>query len=149
MLAGRPDLHNLIFNKIPMHMTHMSKKVLSFQQNHEGVMLRFSDNTTVHGDILVGADEAHSSVRTHLYKTPDEQGFLPKGDTKTMNKRYMCLLVTTLPQDPNEERYKDLAVEDSKCSFHIDDDSIPLYVDDVHGSREPDLLECCDSIGAC
>ncbi|KAG0285670.1 hypothetical protein BGZ96_010122 [Linnemannia gamsii] len=34
----------------------MSMKVLSFQQNYEGVMLRFSDNTTLHGDILVGAD---------------------------------------------------------------------------------------------
>lgn len=104
----------------------MSKKVLSFQQNHEGVMLRFSDNTTVHGDILVGADGAHSGVRKHLYKTLDEQGLLPKGDTKIMNTGYMALVGTTLPLDPSEERYKDLAAEDSKCSFHIGDNSTPF-----------------------
>ncbi|KAH7038652.1 hypothetical protein BKA57DRAFT_539701 [Linnemannia elongata] len=126
LLFARPELYNVLFNKIPTHKIHMSKKVLSFQQNHEGVMLRFSDNTTVHGDILVGADGAHSGVRKHLYKTLDEQGLLPKGDTKIMNTGYMALVGTTLPLDPSEERYKDLAAEDSKCSFHIGDNSTPF-----------------------
>ncbi|KAF9540551.1 hypothetical protein EC957_003989 [Mortierella hygrophila] len=89
-------------------------------------MLRFSDNTTVHRDILVGADGAHSGVRKHLYKTLDEQGLLPKGDTKNMNKGYMSFVGTTLPLDSNEERYKDLAAEGSRCSFHIGDNSMPF-----------------------
>ncbi|KAF9105915.1 hypothetical protein BGX29_011031 [Mortierella sp. GBA35] len=51
----------------------MSKSVSSFQQNHEGVMLRFSDNTTVHGGVLVGADGAHSGVRQRLFKALQTQ----------------------------------------------------------------------------
>ncbi|KAF9126236.1 hypothetical protein BGX30_000118, partial [Mortierella sp. GBA39] len=113
----RADLYNLLFNKIPTHKIHMSKK-------SSRVMLRFSNNTTVHGDILVRADGAHSGVRNHRYKTLHEQGLLPKGDTKTMNKGYMYLLGTTLPLDPNGERYKDLVAEDSECSFHIGDNSM-------------------------
>ncbi|KAF9125533.1 hypothetical protein BGW39_007333, partial [Mortierella sp. 14UC] len=80
----------------------MSKKVLSFQQNQEGVMHRFSDNTTVHGDILVGADGAHSSVRQHLYKTLDKEGLLPKSDTKAMSRGYISLVETTEALDPKQ-----------------------------------------------
>ncbi|KAF9297732.1 hypothetical protein BGZ91_010107, partial [Linnemannia elongata] len=52
ILFARPELYDMLFNKIPKEKLHMSKKVLSFQQNHEGVMVRFSDNTSIHGDIL-------------------------------------------------------------------------------------------------
>ncbi|KAF9299840.1 hypothetical protein BGZ91_009952, partial [Linnemannia elongata] len=86
ILFARPELHDMLLNKIPKEKLHMSKKVLSFQQNHEGVMIRFSDNTSIHGDILVGADGAHSAVRQHLYKTLKKEGLLPKSDTKPMSK---------------------------------------------------------------
>lgn len=116
----------MLFKKIPSEKIHMSKKIFSFQQNHEGVMLRFSDNTTTHGDILVGADGAHSAVRQHLYKTLDKQGLLPKADTKDMSRGYISLVGTTGVLDP--AKYADLEDEECKNVFVIGDKNTPYTV---------------------
>ncbi|KAF9924891.1 hypothetical protein FBU30_005234 [Linnemannia zychae] len=123
ILHARPELYDLLYKQIPPHKIHLAKKVLSFQQNHEGVMVRFSDNTSVHGDILVGADGAHSAVRQHLYKTLGKQGLLPKADTKAMNKGYISVVGTTDPLDP--VKYPSLLAEDSDTFFMIGDKKIP------------------------
>jgi salicylate hydroxylase len=39
---------------------------VSFQQDHEGVTTIFSDGTSAHGGVLVGADGSNSAVRTQL-----------------------------------------------------------------------------------
>ncbi|KAF8945124.1 hypothetical protein BGZ47_003215 [Haplosporangium gracile] len=123
ILFSRPELYSMLFKRIPKEKIHMAKKVLSFQQNHEGVMLRFSDNSTLHGDVLVGADGAHSSIRQHLYKTLDKQGLLPKSDTKHMNKGYISLVGTTDALDP--EKYPSLNLPESENSFIIGDGKTP------------------------
>ncbi|KAK3848476.1 MAG: hypothetical protein J3R72DRAFT_500237 [Linnemannia gamsii] len=123
ILFARPELYEMLYRRIPPHKVHMSKKVLSFQQNHEGVMLRFSDNTTTHGDILVGADGAHSSIRQHMYKTLIKQGQLPKSDNKNMNKGYISLVGTTDALDP--AKYPGMKNPDSETSFIIGDKSTP------------------------
>lgn len=116
----------MLYKLIPPHKIHLSKKVFSFQQNHEGVMLRFSDNTTIHGDILVGADGAHSAVRQHLHKTLDKQGLLPKADTKAMSKGYISLVGTTDELDP--VKYPGALVEDSESYYIIGDKKTPYTV---------------------
>ncbi|KAG0373252.1 hypothetical protein BGX24_011950 [Mortierella sp. AD032] len=123
LLFARPELHDMLFKQIPSDKIRMSKKIMSFQQNHEGVMLRFSDNTTVHGDILVGADGAHSAVRQHLYKTLDKEGLLPKADTKEMNKGYISLVGTTDALDP--VKYPGVLREDSESYYVIGDKNTP------------------------
>ncbi|KAG0203369.1 hypothetical protein BGX33_009154 [Mortierella sp. NVP41] len=117
ILFARPELYDMLFKKIPAEKMHMSKKILSFQQNHEGVMLRFSDNTTTHGDILVGADGAHSAVRQHLYKTLDKEGLLPKSDTKAMSRGYVSLIGTTEALDP--ANYPSVLEEECDSAFII------------------------------
>ncbi|KAG0376821.1 hypothetical protein BGX24_007164 [Mortierella sp. AD032] len=112
ILFARPELYSMLFKQIPKDKIHMSKKVLSFQQNHEGVMLRFGDNSTIHGDILVGADGAHSAVRQHLYKTLDKQGLLPRSDNVEMTRGYISLVGTTDSLDP--DRYPGVLKEDSE-----------------------------------
>ncbi|KAF9926892.1 hypothetical protein FBU30_003613 [Linnemannia zychae] len=112
--------------QIPPHKVHLSKKVLSFLQNQEGVMIRFSDNTTAHGDILVGADGVNSAVRQHLYKTLDEEGLLPKNDIKAMTKGYICVLGTTEPLDP--AKYPGLLKEYSEGYYIIGDKNSPYTV---------------------
>ncbi|KAK3839487.1 MAG: hypothetical protein JOS17DRAFT_729271, partial [Linnemannia elongata] len=123
ILFARPQLYDMLFRQIPSNKIHMSKKILSFQQNHEGVMLRFSDNTTTHGDILVGADGAHSAIRQHLYKTLDKQGLLPKADTKPMSRGYISLVGTTKPLDP--VKYPGLLKDDCETSFILGDKKSP------------------------
>ncbi|KAF9135810.1 hypothetical protein BG015_003219 [Linnemannia schmuckeri] len=123
---ARPELYDMLFKQIPPEKMHMSKKILSFQQNHEGVMLRFSDNTTTHGDILVGADGAHSAVRQHLYQTLDKQGLLPKADTKAMSRGYISLVGTTEALDP--EKYPGVLKKDCDINFIIGDKNTPYTV---------------------
>ncbi|KAF8942933.1 hypothetical protein BGZ47_005972 [Haplosporangium gracile] len=123
LLFARPELYDILIKRIPPHKLHMSKKLLSFQQNRHGVMLRLNDNTTVHGDVLVGADGAHSGVRQHLYKTLQAQGLLPKSDTRDLNKGYISFVGTTIPLDP--AKYPGLAQPDSVNSYHIGDNSMP------------------------
>ncbi|KAG9070427.1 hypothetical protein KI688_007963 [Linnemannia hyalina] len=122
-LFPRPELHEMLLRKIPTEKMHLSKKILSFQQNHEGVMVRFSDNTTIHGDILVGADGAHSAVRQHLYKTLEKQGLLPKTDNQSMRKGYISLVGTTKELDP--ERYPDVLKDDCQTYGIIGDGNTP------------------------
>ncbi|KAG0311381.1 hypothetical protein BGZ97_011902 [Linnemannia gamsii] len=123
ILFPRPELYELLFKQIPKEKIRLAKKVMSFQQNHEGIMLRFSDNTTIHGDILVGADGAHSSVRQHLYKTLEKQGLLPRSDTKHMNKGYISLVGTTDALDP--KKYPSLTLPEAENSFIIGDKNTP------------------------
>ncbi|KAF9280511.1 hypothetical protein BGZ88_012158 [Linnemannia elongata] len=123
VLFARPELHEMLFSKIPKEKLHMSKKVLSFQQNHEGVMVRFSDNTSIHGDILVGADGAHSAVRQHLYKTLEKEGLLPKSDTKPMSKGYISLVGTTNELDP--VKYPGVLQKESEAFYMIGDKGTP------------------------
>ncbi|KAF9327947.1 hypothetical protein BG006_008827 [Podila minutissima] len=75
-IFARADLHNLLLSKIPPSKIHFNKKIMFMMQNKEGVMLRFSDNTHIHGDILIGTDGAYSAVRQSLYKQLRDQDLL-------------------------------------------------------------------------
>ncbi|KAG0282407.1 hypothetical protein BGZ96_000518 [Linnemannia gamsii] len=123
ILFARPELQNFLHRQIPPCKIHMSKRVLSFEQNDEGVTVHFSDNTTIHGDILVGADGSHSAVRQHLYRTLDKEGLLPKSDTKDMNKGYVSLVGMTETLDP--AKYPGMLKEDSESNLIIGDKNTP------------------------
>ncbi|KAG0025770.1 hypothetical protein BGZ81_006858 [Podila clonocystis] len=79
-IVARPDIYDLLLRQIPKEKIHMGKKVMSLFQNDNGVMIRCSDNTTHHGDILVGADGAYSGVRQNLYKALKKKKLLPNSD---------------------------------------------------------------------
>ncbi|KAG0090463.1 hypothetical protein BGZ93_007368 [Podila epicladia] len=111
-LVARPELYNLLLRQIPKEKIHMSKKVLSFMQNEDGVMIRCADNQTHHGDILVGADGAHSAVRQHLYKELKQKKILPPSDDIPLPFNCVCLVGQTEVLDPEE--FPDLNLPHSK-----------------------------------
>jgi 2-polyprenyl-6-methoxyphenol hydroxylase-like FAD-dependent oxidoreductase len=80
----------------------MGKKVTSILQNEQGVMIRCSDNSTHHGDILVGADGAYSGVRQDLYKDLKKKKLLPKSDDVPLPFSCVCLVGQTEVLDPEE-----------------------------------------------
>ncbi|KAF9538039.1 hypothetical protein EC957_007296, partial [Mortierella hygrophila] len=96
----RPEFYDLVLSRVPREKIHFNKKVMSLEQNKEGVMIRCSDGTTYHGDILVGADGAYSGVRQALYKRMDKARILPPSDLEELNKGYICMVGTTRPLDP-------------------------------------------------
>lgn len=98
-MFARPDFYELLLSKVPPTKIFMGKKISSIQQNADGVMIRCVDNTNYHGDILVGADGAHSAVRQNLYKQMEEQGLLPKEDMEEMPRVFLSMLGITKPLD--------------------------------------------------
>ncbi|KAG9061278.1 hypothetical protein KI688_007616 [Linnemannia hyalina] len=126
VLFSRPELHAMLFKKIPKEKLHMSKKIVTLDQDQDGVTVTFDDNTTARGDILVGADGAHSSVRQQLYKTLEKDGLLPKSDTKDTSKGYICLLGTTSSLDP--AKYPGVLEKESESYFMFGDKDTPYTV---------------------
>ncbi|KAF9563530.1 hypothetical protein EC968_004830 [Mortierella alpina] len=97
---SRPELYDLLASKISPEKLHFGKKVMSVAQNKDGIMIRCSDGTTYHGDILVGADGAYSGVRQGLYKLLQQEGQLPPSDSMELSKGFICMVGTTDPLDP-------------------------------------------------
>ncbi|KAG0038875.1 hypothetical protein BGZ83_002972, partial [Gryganskiella cystojenkinii] len=112
VVASFPNLNtNDKYTILPTEKIHYSKKVMSMQQNREGVMIRCADGTTYHGDVLVGADGAHSGVRQHLYKTLEKENKLPPSDSEDLSKGFMAMVGTTSPMDA--EKYPFLKASES------------------------------------
>jgi 2-polyprenyl-6-methoxyphenol hydroxylase-like FAD-dependent oxidoreductase len=90
---------------------------MSFEQNNEGVMIRCSDNTTHHGDILVGADGAYSGVRQHLFKVLKKKKKFLRSDNVPLPFSTVCLVGQTEVLDP--EVFPHLKMEESQflCVF--------------------------------
>ncbi|KAF9317215.1 hypothetical protein BG003_001080, partial [Podila horticola] len=45
-IVSRPDLYDVLLRQIPKERIHLGKKVLSFLQNENGVMIRCADDST-------------------------------------------------------------------------------------------------------
>ncbi|KAF9901715.1 hypothetical protein BX616_002173 [Lobosporangium transversale] len=134
-LFPRPELYKLLYDRIPPHKIQMGKKVMSFLQNQEGVMVRLKDGTCVHGDILVGADGAYSAVRQNLFKELSEQKKLPSSDEREISKGYICLVGTTNALDPS--KYPGLGGPTCDSNLMVGDKSTPYAwsVIQVPGNR--------------
>ncbi|KAG0228603.1 hypothetical protein BGX31_006506 [Mortierella sp. GBA43] len=101
-IISRATFYEILAKIVPTEKLLMSKKILSLLQNKEGVLIRCSDNTTYHGDILVGADGAYSAVRQSLYKDLIKKGDLPRSDGLPLPFNTTCLVGQTRPMDPEE-----------------------------------------------
>ncbi|KAF9365542.1 hypothetical protein BGX34_009580 [Mortierella sp. NVP85] len=101
-IISRPTFYEILAKLVPPEKILMSKKVLSLLQNKEGVLIRCSDGSTYHGDILIGADGAYSAVRQALYKDLIKKGELPRADGLPLPFNTTCLVGQTRPLDPEK-----------------------------------------------
>ncbi|KAF9188435.1 hypothetical protein BGZ51_000600 [Haplosporangium sp. Z 767] len=114
IVFGRPDLFKMLVAHIPDGKILMSKRVLSTSQTEEGVLVRCSDGSVYHGDILVGADGAYSSIRQCMHKTLKDKGMLPRSDSQQLKFDQHCVVGITDEMDP--EKY--LTLKDKVCELH-------------------------------
>lgn len=84
LVFPRPEIYDLLLSRVPKERILLGKKVLSILQNKEGAMIRCSDGTHYHGDIIVGADGAYSAVRQSLYRQLTDENKLPACDAQQM-----------------------------------------------------------------
>ncbi|KFH66063.1 hypothetical protein MVEG_08164 [Podila verticillata NRRL 6337] len=113
-VVSRPELYNLLLSQIPKDRIHLGKRILSFKQDNDSVLIQCSDNSNYVGDILVGADGAYSAVRQHLYKTLRMSGDLPKSDDVPLPFSCVCLVGQTGVLDPEEFP----ALQAETCQFN-------------------------------
>ncbi|KAF9376536.1 hypothetical protein CPB97_010742, partial [Podila verticillata] len=102
LIVSRADLYALLLRQIPKENILMNKKVLSFLQGENGVMIRCSDDSTYDGDILVGADGAYSAVRQQMYADFKKESRLPSSDDVALPFSCVCLVGQTEVLDPEE-----------------------------------------------
>ncbi|KAG0349977.1 hypothetical protein BG005_010496 [Podila minutissima] len=113
-VVSRSELYNLLLSQIPRNRIHLGKRILSFKQDNDGVLIQCSDNSNYVGDILVGADGAYSAVRQHLYKTMKVDKTLPASDDVPLPFSCVCLVGQTEVLDPEEFP----ALQGETCSFN-------------------------------
>ncbi|KAF2258399.1 FAD/NAD(P)-binding domain-containing protein [Lojkania enalia] len=68
--AERSRLRKWLLTNIPVQ---WGKALTDIKQDDEGVSLFFKNGTTARGDIVVGADGAHSVARQHLLQKPSKE----------------------------------------------------------------------------
>lgn len=100
----------------------MGKKLLSFDQNVQGVTIQCSDESTYHGDILVGADGAHSAVREHLFKLLKSNNQLPRSDDGGLPSDCVCLVGQTEVLDLKD--FPEMKLSRSKFDCVLDDEYV-------------------------
>ncbi|KAG0229897.1 hypothetical protein BGW42_001298 [Actinomortierella wolfii] len=123
----RPKMYSILLGRIPSHKLHFSKKVIRTEQNDEGVMLQFADGTRAHGDILVGADGAYSTVRQCLYKQLAIDGHLPASDLESFPYEASCLVGVSDPFPPGTFVH-DKGPEYAKFEAMLSDDKTHMWV---------------------
>jgi 2-polyprenyl-6-methoxyphenol hydroxylase-like FAD-dependent oxidoreductase len=62
----RADLHQLLFNLLPVNTVYTGLTVQRFAESENGVQLIFSDGTSWQGDLLIAADGINSVIRKQL-----------------------------------------------------------------------------------
>ncbi|THH03798.1 hypothetical protein EW145_g5997 [Phellinidium pouzarii] len=67
----RADMLKVLTDNLPpfqAFQAHFSKRLVSYEQGSDSVMLQFSDGTSAEADVLVGADGVKSATRATMYR---------------------------------------------------------------------------------
>ncbi|HYW03380.1 MAG TPA: FAD-dependent monooxygenase [Gammaproteobacteria bacterium] len=62
----RPDLLEMLAGALPRGIVHLNERATGFRQDEAGVTVEFESGHIARGDVLVGADGIHSTVRRQL-----------------------------------------------------------------------------------
>ncbi|KAF9427040.1 hypothetical protein BGZ94_005568 [Podila epigama] len=115
IVMSRPDLHTIFLAHVPPEKILTGKRIISTSQDDIGVSCHCADGTVYHGDILVGADGAYSSVRQSLYKELVIHGNLPRQDYSPIKLDQVVVVGITEPLDPSDYPM----LKEDVCQFRI------------------------------
>lgn len=70
LMIHRSDLQNVLLRTLQQRVPgalRLSHKVVGFDQDGDGVTVLLADGSRIHGDMLIGADSVHSSIRAGIF----------------------------------------------------------------------------------
>lgn len=100
--VSRSELHELLSSQLPPESVHLGKRVFSYHQDEENVMIKFMDGTKYYGHVIVGADGAYSVVREHLFLYLSMKDRMKTSEDAIEPFSSVCLVGQTEILDPNE-----------------------------------------------
>ncbi|KAI1314663.1 hypothetical protein EDD11_001916 [Mortierella claussenii] len=115
LVLARPDLHEILLSHVPAEKILTGKRIVSVSQDEVGVSVHCADGKIYHGDILVGADGAYSTVRHSLYKDLRTHGNLPRHDFSPIKLDQVVVVGITESLDPQEYPL----LKEDVCQFRI------------------------------
>ncbi|KAF9970022.1 hypothetical protein BGZ65_011446, partial [Modicella reniformis] len=131
----RTEFCEILASKMRQDRIRWGQYVLEIVSGDAGVQCRCANGYVEQGDILVGADGAHSAVRQNLYKTLKEKGLLPKSDMDDLKVTQNAIIGLTRPVDL--KRYPDAASEVAEVHIISGKDTCPytLWISPTAGNR--------------
>jgi 2-polyprenyl-6-methoxyphenol hydroxylase-like FAD-dependent oxidoreductase len=74
---------------------HLRKRIIHAEECQDGVKVSCNDGTFYEGQVLVGADGVHSTVRREMWRVAE--GRIPRDDRVRMAAEYRCLYAISAP----------------------------------------------------
>ncbi|KAF8929713.1 hypothetical protein BGZ47_000919, partial [Haplosporangium gracile] len=108
-IIARLKYYEIMLKQVPAHKIRFGKRVIDISEKNDRVTVHLSNNETVEGDIVVGADGAYSAVRERMQK-----GELPEEDQEDLPFSCYCLIGQTKVLDPEEFPI----IKEPICQFH-------------------------------
>ncbi|KAG0273269.1 hypothetical protein BGZ95_010918 [Linnemannia exigua] len=112
-LISRPVLYDLFLRQVPKERIHLNTKIVKVEQDKNDVRIHCEDGSIIIGDILVGADGAHSTIRKNIYAQLKEEGALPPQDDMPLPFNTVCLVGQTRQLTPEEIPF----LAEKECQF--------------------------------
>ncbi|KAF9971233.1 hypothetical protein BGZ73_005851 [Actinomortierella ambigua] len=98
---ARPDFVEFLLRHVNKEKLLWSKKILSAEQDSEGVSVTCADGSVYKGDILVGADGAYSTIREYMYRQMQSEGAtIPEADLLPLRFEMYCNVGVAYGLDP-------------------------------------------------
>ncbi|KAG0019881.1 hypothetical protein BGZ81_009546 [Podila clonocystis] len=134
LVVKRTEFCEILIKRMGSHRIQWNRKVLEVVNGNAGVQCRCANNHVEQGDIIVGADGAHSAVRQNLYRSLLNKNVLPKSDTEDLKFTQNAVMGLTNPLDL--EVYPAVGARFTECHIVIGKESpYTMWISTTAGNR--------------
>ncbi|KAF9352370.1 hypothetical protein BGX26_009815 [Mortierella sp. AD094] len=133
LIFARPQLYELMKKQVPSHKISFGKKIIGVKEMDDKVYITCADGSSHNGDLLIGADGAHSAVRQGVYKTMNELDLLPKEDLEGFYIGHICMVGVASFDD--SEKYPQMKDSISHFTNVLGGDNKRWTISNIPGNR--------------
>ncbi|KAJ4411603.1 hypothetical protein N0V91_001388 [Didymella pomorum] len=121
IFVDRQMIIQILYNSLRDQSKVLTKKgVTRVEQTTGGVLVTTDDGRIFRGDVLVGADGIHSTVRREMWRLADQDntGFFPMDERSSVPTEYCCIFGISQPND-KFPKYSSQNIQGQKYSYLV------------------------------